>query len=406
MSKYKLPDSLNFEDYSNIWKNKGYFFEDTADSKPQFVEVSDALSHTQSTEYFPIFVEKYIREAIEPATIFTNLLERVQYTPGLSMTFGSTGAIYADDVNELGEYPEFSIEFGKGPQVITIGKSGLALKFSEEWKRYNNYDLFLMYLRKMADAMSRLKEGKAFATFSEMGTVTHDNLNPSGSIFGTTSGYSYTGSANGSVSAEDIIEAYGQILAQGFVVDTLVVHPMTFTMFMIDPVLRAFALASGNMNNWFNWYKGSAANGSPFSNGVLGKMGGLATPASEKGKAEYNFSAKTSVPDYLGLNLKILVSPYVPYNETTKVTDIYLIDSKNIGALVVDEEVKMDEIVDKLRDFTKIKMRERYSIVPFFDGLAVGVMKNIKITPNRIIAPVQPTIDGFTPHNRSIALTF
>ena len=44
------------------------------------------------------------------------------------------------------------------------------------------------------------------------------------------------------------------------------------------------------------------------------------------------------LPNYLGLPFRILVSPFVNYNPTTRVTDIMMFNSQNLGALIVKED--------------------------------------------------------------------
>jgi len=406
MAKFKLADQkLKAKDYVKVWKT-GTF--EAEDGMVHEVEMEDALSHPNSTQFFPITIETIVREAIEPVLIGAQLLEQIQYTPGLQMTtFPSTGAITADDVNESGEYPEYTLNFGPGHQIITIGKSGIACKFTEELLRYSQYDVLGMYLKAMGRALARHKESKIWAMFSLMGVTTHDNANPGASVFGTTTGYDYDGSANGSVTLDDIYEAYGQVLANGFTPNALIVHPLTFTMFLTDPVMRSFALNHGG-GSWMNGWQGNAQTQYPWNRGAMGKMGPgpeKETPASDPISLPNN--AKLKMPDYFGLGqLQIIVSPFVPYDHATKTTDIYLVDTANIGALITDELPVVDEIPDKYRDLTKIKIRERYAIAPFNEGNAVACMKNVKVTPNKLVAPTQITLSKstFTPHNRSSAV--
>jgi len=387
--KFTDIKDIKFEDYFSVFKNGGKFIKD---EEVINVSLEDALSHESATRFFPMTVETVVREAVEPVLVGTYLLERINYQKGLQMSNPtSVGAMVAEDIGQTGEYPEVALNFGPGASIVTIGKSGIALKFSDDFTRYSNFDMLGIYLKAAGRAMARLKESKIWAMFGEMGVVTHDNLNPGNSIFGVTTGYGWNGSANGSITLEDIYNAYAAILENGFIADTLIVHPLTFTMFLSDPVLRVMALEHGG-GAWFNGWNGSGVNQNPFSRGMLGKAGPGMKPASEQSEAEKMINGTMKVPGYLGLPIRIIASPFVPYNKTTKLTDIYFVDSSNIGAIVVDEDVTMVEIPDKLHEITKIKFRERYSILPYNEGNAVGVMKNVKVTPNRMTPPIQPTM--------------
>lgn len=44
------------------------------------------------------------------------------------------------------------------------------------------------------------------------------------------------------------------------------------------------------------------------------------------------------LPNYLCLPFKILVSPFVHFDPETRLTDILMFNSKNLGAIVVAEE--------------------------------------------------------------------
>ena len=44
------------------------------------------------------------------------------------------------------------------------------------------------------------------------------------------------------------------------------------------------------------------------------------------------------IPNYLGLPFQILVSPFVRFDAVARVTDIMMFNSKNLGALIVQDE--------------------------------------------------------------------
>jgi len=390
---------LSLQDYVSVWRSGAY---QTEDGDLFDVQMEDALAHPSSTTFFPITIETMVREAIEPLLIGTSLLQRINYKPGMQISFPSIGAITADDINEAGEYPEYSLNFGPGSQIITIGKSGVAIKYTDEMKRYSQYDMLGIYLKAMGRALARHKESKIFSMFSGLGVVTHDNTTPGSSIYGKTRARALDGTANGGLIADDIYEAYGTVLQNGFTPNAIIVHPLTYTMFLSDPVMRAFALNHGG-GTWFNGWTGNGQSEYPWSRGIQGAMGpgpGRVTSSTDP-KTINNPTAKMKLPDYLGLSLNIIVSPFVPYNHSTKLTDIYMVDTNNIGALIVDEEPTMEEIPDRLRDITKIKIRERYAIAPFNEGNAISVMKNVKVIANELIVPAQATVADVTTLSRT-----
>ena len=69
-----------------------------------------------------------------------------------------------------------------------------------------------------------------------------------------------------------------------------------------------------------------------------------------------------------------------------------MLDSRQAGALIVGEELSMDEWVDKSVDITKIKLRERYGLAVYNQGQGIAIAKNVSIEPNEIVLPPQATV--------------
>ena len=317
-------------------------------------------------------------------------------------SLSSFGAVSAEKITELSEYPEVSVPAGEGGQIVTIGKYGLGAKFSDEVLKYSNYDLINLYLRLMSKALARKKESNIWAMIHKTGISTHDNLNPDKSIYGTTTGYGSDGSANYSLSMDDIIEGYTTLLLNGFIGDTLIVNPMTFMMFLLDPVMRMFAANHGG-GSWYNMWEGNAKTQYPHDRGLLGKVG--PGPNANPDPLDVINSAKPKLPPYVGLPLRIMVSNQVPYDPVTKLTDVYMVDSNNLGVLLEDEAPTVEEIDDRSTDSLKVKVRERYAILPYNDGQAAVKMKNIKVEPNRFPGFIVPNVTDFTAANRETPLS-
>jgi hypothetical protein len=71
-----------------------------------------------------------------------------------------------------------------------------------------------------------------------------------------------------------------------------------------------------------------------------------------------------------------------------------IFDSSNLGALVVDEDVSVDQWEDLSTDIIKVKLKERYAFAIYEDGLSSGIMRNVPIKANEIAFPIQPTISA------------
>ncbi len=387
--EHQFKDQTEFE---FVWRNNGYL----PGAKDQ-VKIEDALSVADSPMWMPRVIQNVVREAVEPLLVGTSLLQRINYSYGQTITFGSIGAMVADDIAEGQEYPERKLNIGGGTITCTVGKSGLAVKVTTEMIRYSQYDVIGMHLRAAGRALARHKEYKIFQMISNLGMITHDNATPANSFFGVTHGRALDGSANGSMLLDDLFDCFAQIITQGFQPNTILIHPLTWVMFVKDAHLRALALAAGR-NTWFGSWQGQPMGRAPWEamNGGLGPSAGQHIDPATTPIEGYPQTI-TSAPNFPDLGFpfpfRVVVSPFMRFDPVNKLTDILVFDSNELGVIVVDEDVTTEDFDDPSVDIRKIKIRERYGLAILNEGLAVGVMKNISIKPNALVLPARATID-------------
>lgn len=367
------------------------------------VKIEDALSVPNAPMLMPKVISNVVREAQEPLLVGSSLLQRINYSYGQTITFPAVGAMVAADIAEGQEYPERDLTMGGATVTASIGKSGLAVKITEEMIRYSQFDVIGMHLRAAGRALARHREQKIFNMIRSLGVVVFDNVTPTASLKGVTHGRNMLGAANGSLVADDVFDCFAQIMQQGFIPNTLLMHPLTWAMFVKDPLLRMFVMMSGSGTFFANWsgnvnqqYAAEASQGGlGISAGQnftpAGNAAGL-TPTALTGISPQQNSAPV-LPGYFGANFQVIVSPYVPFDPRKLLTDIYMFDRNELGVLIVDEELTTDEFDDPRVDIKKIKMRERYGLGMLHEGMAVGLMKNVHVVPNEIILPAQAHID-------------
>lgn len=394
MSDLELKD---FSTFDYMWKNNGKL----TDGKS--VTLTDALSTSNAPMLMPRVISNIVREAMEPLLVGSSLLTRINYQMGQTITFPAVGSLVAADIPEGVEYPERSLQMGGSTVQATIGKSGLAVKVTEEMIRYSQYDVIGMHLREAGRALARLKEEKIFNYIRGVGVKVFDNLNPTRSVKGVTTGRYLNGQPNGSVTMDDIFDTIAQVMLQGFMPDTILCHPLTWIAFVKDPVLRAFAMQNGGGTFFASWT--GNPNQQAWNSALNGGMGGGAgqniipggnaagLPASAMSEYNPQMNSAPVLPSYMGIPFRVIVSPFVHYDPRKRLTDIYIFDSRELGALVVDEEVTTEEFNDPRVDIKKIKLRERYGIAMFHEGQQCGVLKNVRIIPNEIALPAQASID-------------
>lgn len=393
---YEIKDE---KEYNFVWRNNGLL---PAGDAGQAMSVVDAISVPNTTQWLPKVVQNIVKEAAEPLLVGTSLLQRVEYHFGQTITFPAVGALDAADIAEGQAYPERQLSMGGATVTASIGKSGLAVKITEEMIRYSQFDVINMHLRAAGRALARHKEKKIFNFIRSMGVVCFDNLTPTSSVFGVTHGRALAGTANGSVIMDDLFDAYSQILMQGFTPNTLLMHPLTWTMFVKDPVMRAMMLA-GAQGSMYQGWSGNPSGRAPWDNSGQGRMGvsggqdiipgGNAGSQTATGVTGYpqTLNSAPVLPGYFPFPFRVVVSPFVRFDPSTRLTDVMLFDSNELGALIVDEDITTDEWTDPSVDIQKIKMRERYGIGIFNEGMAIGILKNVKVVPNEVILPAQVT---------------
>lgn len=377
----------------------------------QTVEIKDALSTPNASMFFPKVIENVVREAAEPLLVGTSLLQRINYPgKGQMISFGATGALVAADIAEGQEYPIAQLQRGAGTVTAQIGKVGLAVQVTEEMVRYSQWDVIGLHLRAAGRALARHKEVKIFNTIRAHGLNVFDNLRPSASVLGVTTGRDMDGQANGSLTMDDLFDAYAQVLMSGFMPDTLLMHPLTWVTFVKDPVLRSFVLANGG-GTFFATWSGNPAGRAPWD---ASSMGGLGTSSGQNllpgqtstgataphGQTPSNLlqypqtiNSAPVLPTYFNVPFRIIVSPFVAFDPRRKLTDVYMFDSRELGVLVVDEDIMTEEWDDPSVDIKKIKMRERYAIALLQEGQATAKLSNIHVVPNEIVLPAQASIE-------------
>ena len=317
----------------------------------------------------PKVVSQTVRDAIEPTIALTPLLQRINFQVGTSLTFPAMGAFTAADIPEGGEYPEQTMEFA-GQVTATIGKSGVAVKMTDEMIRYSLFDVMSMHLRAAGRALIRHKEQKVADMITTSGTAYIDNRS-SGAAAGSVKslGRGIDGAKNGTITVEDVFRMYADMIDDGYVPNAIVMHPFGWLTFALNPQLRAFGFA--NNGEMFQNYQGSPGAGEAFRAGGLNQETQLDDPSAIA-------TTSSRLPAGFPSGLNIIVSPFVPY-DANGLTDFWMVDTNELGVLVVDEDVVTEEFDDPARDIRKVKLRERYAVENINNGKAIRTAKGIVI---------------------------
>lgn len=377
----------------------------------------DAISmyHASSVTVPEVLIE-VARENIEPLQTLSRLFDVIPYRPEIKILYGGLGGeINAKFIGEGQEYPESTLQFGGQAQSVSIGKYGTSFKLTEEMIKYSAWDIIGMHLRACIQGLARLKEAKCAEFITESGIRIFDNNEPSLSVLGTTTGRNAAGAANGTITHDDIFDMFGVLMARGFMPNLLIVHPLTWVMFMKDPMLRHIALA-GNGSQFWGQYSGSPVVRNPFNPDPINQPSGATnvfpqspvTTGSPTSAYTYapQMTAAPVIPSYMSPFPFTVIPSYAVYcNMKTKRTDLILAQAGEIGAILQEGGVEIDDWTDFARDIRKLKVKERWSLVIYHDGQAIGTARNITIGANQVLLPAQaqfdvtslPAISGSTP---------
>jgi len=352
------------------------------DADKEELKLKDILNHGDLSKYLPVAISEIVREAAEPYLIANELFVNISQKEGVYITMPAEGAMeMVDEIAAGAEYGTETVTFGGGTVIrIDIRKYGLKLALTEEMIEQSQWDVIAYWLRAAGRAFARRKNALCFNLFSKQGLTLVDNKAPSASVLGRAlSGRDSTGAFNYSFGSEDFFDIYAAMLQEGFAPSVIVMHPMTWAIWAKDPFLKVFAWQNGG-GNLMAGYDVQGVKRDSFFNG-LGMSSGGARPGETK---PVDFKGSPILPSWAQIPFRIMVSPQVPFDPISKLTDIYFVDPGNAGAIIQAETINHHQWTDPERDIQMIKLREKYGINIMNEGRGVGVVKNVKVVPNRV----------------------
>lgn len=318
---------------------------------------------------FPKVVQSVMLEAAEPEYLVTPMLDVVRVGESTKIVeYNAVGAIRAYEIPEGQEYPVDDLAWASGTRAARMTKKGLRVPITDEALADAAFDVVSMYMRAAAKAMARLKEQIALDRFKEAGVVLLNNDDDAAWNGKRLHGIGADGTPNGTIDVEDWLFVFGQMLAAGYTPDTIIMHPLAWAMFAQDPIVQNLG--------WYNAGPGLNGSNQMLSDKALGT-------ASKPGTVAANRTMSSFLQRTAPMGLRVICSPFVKYDADNNVTDMMVIDSKEIGALTVREDMSTEQFDDPTRDIISMKLKERYDITVFpTDGLNIARMKNVKVARN------------------------
>jgi len=389
--KEEISDELKIYNFIyKIFTTNGYLTSRTFGRKR--IEMKDIFT-PDTTRFIQETVTTIIKEALEPQLLIVpNLFQRINLEIGRSIEIGAVGALIAHPVPEGAEYPTADLQFDKGKMVsVYVQKYGLRLPITQEHIDDSQYDVINLWLKAAGRALARRKEMVAISYINEMGTVLFDNLAPANSQYGVTTGRDITGAQNWTYTFNDLIRQYAFMAMRGYAPNTLLMHPMAWAIFAVDPLMRELVISGQSVaseglpqgtyaQNWGQMLKGLGYNTTAVQNPH--------TTALQPWGASFYVA-----PRYFPTGIKVLVTPFVRFvaNATPDglpLTDIVFADSNNCGILVQRDDVSTERWEDPSRDMVNVKIKERYGMNVMMQGRAITIAKNVVIDKNYVFENV------------------
>lgn len=397
----KKEDRIKFYNVYDAFQNRGRLID--KDGNINKFELRDLVTREDLMRFVPQTVETVVREAIEPNLfIVDRLFKKITIERGSRVQIGALGQMEAGRVGQGGEYPERTLDLDGGDMVaITTDKYGLKISLTEEVLKDNSFDVVNVWLRAAGKALARHKERLAAKIINEQGYDIFDNVTPTNSYAGVTTGRDITGTANGSMTANDIFEMYAYLLNRGFSPNVLMMHPLAWKTFMTDTEMREVVLAGNTVTSVRSpqgtyaeaW--GTSHNGYGFRTAATGNQqtsGNTIKGASPWVQTLNPLGSTFNIaPKYLPAPMEVIVTQYIPFSygsfgyeriDTGARTNVVMVDSDVVGVIGQSEMPTTDRWTDPERDIENIKIREQYGFAILEQGKGIAVARNIAIARN------------------------
>jgi hypothetical protein len=311
--------------------------------KTERVTLKDALTTADANILMPQVLTGMMREAAEPLYIGSKLMQTVRLTDGRSVIFPSIGAMRAHEIGESQSYVEETVDFQlHRSKEVKVGKFGMIVRVTEEMINDSQWDVIGILLRKAGEAMARLKEERIFLEFSQHGHKIFDNDQRQKYPELGTTGLDKEGHENNTLSTEDMIDMFIQLMAEGYNATDIVMHPLAWSVFFKNDILQSLSAA--------------ALGGSQITNLQI-------RPDTVQGRIPFA--------------INLMFTPFAPFNYETRKFDMYVVDRNNVGVLLEKDPLSTEQFKDPERDIQAIKVRERYGVGVLNEGKAVSAACNL-----------------------------
>jgi hypothetical protein len=345
-----------------------------------YMNIKEAITSTDVVKLIPKVIEGKLREAAEPEYLGSKFFNVIHQTGGASAVyvFPIVGELVAHEVGEGMRYKESNLDFNTGENAtleIRTKKFGCRVSITEEALNDSTWDLFNLNVRKMGQAMARLKEEQVFETFTKHGHVLFDNALRQSMPEAATTGLGKDGKPNDTLSVEDFLDMSLALMGQGYQPTDCIMHPLVWVVFARNSMIGNGLTYGAFGGNYV--HPNGAIQGTPAAFGMA-----------NNGNGQKMIMKPEDIQNRLPMPMNIDLSPWVNFDRLNKTFDMYIIDRSDVGAIVQVEGLQSDNWTDPERDIRLLKCKERYGIGLYNNGRAITVCRNIAVAPSYPANPV------------------
>jgi hypothetical protein len=320
----------------------------------------DFLATPQAKILIPRVVVGAMRKAADPVYLASSFFKKIRLKNGQAIMFPSIGVMRAYDVAEGAEIPQETIDWQTHKNsLISVGKSGVRIQFTDELMNEVEFDLVGIMLSEAGRAMARHKEQKAFNEFLTHGWTVFDNdlrrKDPIKWKDAGTTGVDFYNNLNDTMSIEDLLDLLIAVYNNEYTPTDLVMHPLAWTSFAKNGLTGSLTAP----------YDREAKRELPTSSFKLG-------PESIQGRIPFGFNVN--------------LSPFAPVDKINKTFDIFAVDANNVGVQIVKDDLTTEEFRDPARDIRNVKVIERYGFGTYNEGRAICMARNISMAKSYPVA--------------------
>lgn len=376
LSKGMFLSDAELEQYQLTDADEKVFkaFSDSLEGKtvPGF-NFKDFLASPSAKVLIPRVIIGTMRTAADPVYLASKFYKKIRLKNGQAVLFPSIGVMRAHDVAEGQEIPEETVDWQTHKNsLISVGKSGVRIQYSDELQQDVEFDLVSILLQEAGRAMARLKEQKAFDEWLRHGwTVFDNNLRDRIPEAGTT-GLDFDGNLNDTMSIDDLLDIIIAVYNNEYTPTDLIMHPLVWTVFARNGLTGALT--------------------APYDRDVKREMP----------NAQFKLGPE-SIQGRLPFSFNVNLSPFAPIDRKAKTFDIFCVDANNVGVQIVKDDLKTENFRDPSRDINNVKVIERYGFGTYNEGRAICSAKNIRMaksyaTPERVTV-IGKSLEMTTPSN-------